>query len=277
MAGKFPKLASPMTNDAHAAPTRDAQQPLYDLDIPTPTHAQQARTMAAVLGTGTLCTVATEPAGYPYGSFVTVALDGGHPVFLISELAEHTKNLRKDARASLLLAGAVEEDPLANARVTLVGQCEPAADEQKARLAFLERHPGAAYYVDFADFHLWRLEVAAVRYIGGYGRMSWVSATDWIDAQPDPIAPFAEGIVRHMNEDHGDALPLYCRAYSRAKEVDAVTMTGIDRYGFEMSAVTPDGPRPVRVAFPAEIATTSDARATLVEMLREARGISKGS
>ena len=148
------------------------------LDIPTPTHAERARTMVAQLSTGTLCTVATEPAGYPYGSFVTVALERGYPVFLISELAEHTKNLRKDARASLLVAQGGADDPLANGRVTLVGDCSLVADPEAARAAYLERHPNAGYYADFKDFNFWRLEVAAVRYIGGYGRMSWVGVVD---------------------------------------------------------------------------------------------------
>jgi putative heme iron utilization protein len=260
-----------MANDAHATPTADAQQPLYDLDIATPTHAERARTMVAQLPTGTLCTVATTPAGYPYGSFVTVAFDRGHPVFLISELAEHTKNLREDARASLLLAQGGADDPLANSRVTLVGDCTPAADSDAARAAYLECHPNAGYYVDFKDFNFWRLEVAAVRYIGGYGRMSWVGVEDWLAAQPDPVAPFADGIIAHMNEDHADALPLYCRAFSRATDFTAVTMTGIDRYGFEMSAVTLNGPRPIRVAFAEPISTPKTARTTLVAMLRDAR------
>jgi hypothetical protein len=260
-----------MTNDAHAAPTADAQQPLYDVDIPTPTHAERARTMVEQLPTGTLCTVATEPAGYPYGSFVTVAFERGHPVFLISELAEHTKNLRKDARASLLLAQGGADDPLANGRVTLVGDCTLATDPESARAAYLERHPNAGYYADFKDFHFWRLEVAAVRYIGGYGRMSWVGVEDWLAAEPDPVAPFAEGIIAHMNEHHADALPLYCRAYSRASAFTTVTMTGIDRYGFEMSAVTPDGPRPIRVAFADPISKSGEARTVLVAMLGDAR------
>jgi putative heme iron utilization protein len=260
-----------MTNDAHATPTADAQQPLYDVGIPTPTHAERARTVVAQLPTGTLCTLAAEPAGYPYGSFVTVAFERGHPVFLISELAEHTQNLRKDPRASLLVAQDGADDPLANSRVTLVGDCTPAADPEAARTAYLERHPNAGYYADFKDFHFWRLEVAAVRYIGGYGRMSWVGVADWLAAQPDPVAPFAEGIIAHMNEDHADALPLYCRAFSRASEFSAVTMTGIDRYGFEMSAVTADGPRPIRVAFAEPISTSDEARTALVAMLEDAR------
>jgi len=260
-----------MTNDAHAAPSADAQQPLYDVNIPTPSHAERARTMVAPLSTGTLCTVATEPAGYPYGSFVTVAFERGHPVFLISELAEHTKNLRVDARASLLLAQGGADDPLANGRVTLVGDCTLLEDPEPARAVYLERHPNAAYYVDFKDFNFWRLKVASVRYIGGYGRMSWVGVGDWLAAESDPVAPFAEEIIAHMNQEHADALPLYCRAFSRATEFTTVTMTGIDRYGFEMSAVTPDGPRPIRVAFPVRISTTQEARTALVRMLGDAR------
>jgi pyridoxamine 5'-phosphate oxidase-like protein len=60
--------------------------------------------LVAQISTGTLCTLAIEPAGYPYGSFVTVAFEKGNPIFLISALAEHTKNLEQDARASLLVA-----------------------------------------------------------------------------------------------------------------------------------------------------------------------------
>jgi hypothetical protein len=221
-----------------------------------------------------LCTIAQHPAGYPYGSFTTYALADGHPVFLISELAEHTKNLRRDPRASLLIAQGGGEDPLANGRMTLVGDCTP-CDDPSARAAYLGRHPNAAYYVDFKDFHIWRLEVTALRYIGGYGRMSWVSVEDWLAAEPDPLAPFAEGIVAHMNEDHADAMPLYCRAFSKAppdgQAIEVASMTSIDRYGFEMSAQTREGPRPIRLAFPEPIATRDEARKALVSLLQEAR------
>jgi putative heme iron utilization protein len=260
-----------MSNDAHAAPASSRQALLYDESIPTPTHAERARTLAARLSTGTLCTLAQDPPGHPYGSFVTVAFDGGDPVFLISELAEHTKNLHGDPRASLMVAAAEADDPLANGRITLIGTCTRAKDREAAAAAYLARHPNAAYYADFRDFGYWRLDVAHVRYIGGYGRMSWVSAADWSAAEPDPLAPHAAGIVGHMNDDHADALPLYCRAFSRASAVEHASMTAIDRYGFEMSATTPEGPRPIRVAFAQPIATPAEARKVLVAMLHEAR------
>lgn len=261
-----------MTEDAHSRPSGNAPAPLYDVNVSTPTHAERARTLVAQISTGTLCTLALEPEGYPYGSFVTVAFDEGNPVFLISGLAEHTKNLDRDQRASLLVAESGAEDPLANGRVTMVGPCTRVeGDARSARTAFLAAHPNAAYYADFRDFAFWKLRVNAIRYIGGYGRMSWISQADWRAAEPDPLASSAAGTVAHMNTDHADAMVLYCKAFSQATDITSATMTGVDRYGFEMSAKTVDGPRPVRVAFAKPVRTPEEVRAALIVMVKDAR------
>jgi putative heme iron utilization protein len=261
-----------MSDDAHARPSGSMPEALYDMDVPTPSHAERARTLAARIGTGTLCTLAVEPEGYPYGSFVTVALDAGDPVFLISSLAEHTRNLERDHRASLLVAEGGADDPLANGRVTMLGPCTRIdGDAGSARAAFLAAHPNAAYYADFRDFGFWKLRVTAIRYIGGYGRMSWIDQSDWQAAEPDPLAASAAGIVTHMNADHADAIVLYCKAFSKATDITSATMTGVDRYGFEMSALTREGPRPVRLAFPRPVATPAEARAALIAMVKDAK------
>ncbi len=263
-----------MSNDAHSRPSGEAEELLYDTNVPTPTHGERARTLVAAIKTGTLATIAKEPAGYPYGSFVTFAMDGGTPIFFISELAEHTKNLRRDGRASLLVAEGGEGDPLANGRVTLLGTCRrlvEGMERDSAKAAYLEAHPNASYYIDYSDFSFWRLDVEGVRYIGGYGRMSWVDIPDWSESDADPIAPRARGIIDHMNADHGDAMVLYCRVFSKATDATAVTMTSVDRYGFEMSADTAKGPRPVRLAFSAPISTGDEARKEMVDLVRRAR------
>ena len=260
-----------MTEDRHALPVASTQEPLYDVNIPTPTHAERARTLVAQISTGTLCT--PRPAeGYPYGSFVTVAFDEGNAVFLISALAEHTKNLERDPRASLLVAESGADDPLANGRVTMLGLCTRVeGDGGRARAAFLAVHPSAAYYADFRDFAFWNLRVNAIRYIGGYGRMSWISQEDWQAAEADPLAPHAAGAIAHMNADHAEAMVLYCRAFSKATDTTAAKMTGVDRYGFEMSAKTPEGPRPIRVAFASPVTTSDELRAALVALAKDAR------
>jgi putative heme iron utilization protein len=261
-----------MSEDAHARPTRDAPEPLYDVNIPTPTHAERARTLVARISTGTLCTLALEPEGYPYGSFVTVAFDNGNPIFLISGLAEHTKNLERDPRASLLVAEGGSTDPLANGRVTMLGPCTRVeGDGDSARAAFFAAHPNSTYYADFRDFGFLKLRVDSVRYIGGYGRMSWISKAEWQAAAPDPLGPSAAGIIAHMNADHADAMVLYCKAFSKTTEIASASMTGVDRYGFDMSAMTPQGPRPVRLAFARPVSTPEEARAALISMVKDAR------
>ncbi|MFT4571805.1 MAG: putative heme iron utilization protein [Hyphomicrobiaceae bacterium] len=263
-----------MSNDAHSRPASEVEEPLYDVTVATPTHGDRARTLVASIGTGTLCTIAKEPAGFPYGSFVTFALDGPNPVFFISTMAEHTKNLQTDPRASLLVAEGGESDPLANGRVTMLGECRLVTDSQErevAKAAYLTAHPNAEYYIDYKDFGFWRLNVSAVRYIGGYGRMSWVDPEQWKTGVADAIAPYARGIIDHMNADHADSMVSYCRAFSKATDTTAATMTGVDRYGFEMAAVTAKGPRPIRLGFSQPIATSEDARREMVELLKKAR------
>ena len=115
-----------MRTDSHGRTSR--REPLYDPDIPTPTHAERARTMVAGLGTATLCTQSTEPKGFPYGSFVTASFDGADPIFLLSELAEHTRNLRQDARASVLFHESGAADPLAKPKAP---EPEPAPVKKK--------------------------------------------------------------------------------------------------------------------------------------------------
>ena len=261
-----------MREDAHSRPIGDALEPLYDVNVPTPTHAERARTLVAQISTGTLCTLALEPEGYPYGSFVTVAFDNGDPTFLISGLAEHTRNLERDARASLLVAEARSADPLANGRVTMLGPCTRVeGDCRSARAAFFAAHPNSTYYADFQDFAFWNLHVDHVRYIGGYGRMSWISSAEWRAAEPDPLRASAAGMIAHMNADHAEAMVLYCKAFSQATEITSATMTAVDRYGFEMSVMTPRGPRPVRLAFRKPVSTPEEVRGALISMVNDAR------
>jgi len=249
------------------------QEPLYDESIATPSHAEQARSLLDRVDMGVLSTHAAEHDGHPYGSLVIYGLHEGAPILLISGLAEHTKNLEASPRCSLLVHERGPNNPLALSRVTLVGEARKVTGDDRDAVAksFLARHPEASYYADFTDFHYWRIDVSGVRYIGGFGRMSWVEPEAWEPAEPDPLQADAKRIIDHMNEDHADALRLYSEAFSRSGPVPEAVMTGVDRYGFEMSVTTDQGPRPVRIAFDAPVATAAEVRAAMVELVKRAR------
>ncbi len=242
-----------------------------------PSDAERARTLVASQSRGALSTIALDPPGAPFGSVVTYGLDPhGNPWFFVSTLAEHTRNLHADPRASLLVvedtpAGA---DPLASGRVTLVGSVAAVDDRDEraaARAGYLAANP-SAFYVDYGDFRCLRLDVTAVRYVGGFGRMSWVDIDDYRAAEPDPLAPAAAAIVGHMNADHADALVTLCRHYAGAAGLVSASMTAVDRYGFDVVADLEGGRQEaLRIGFRSEQLTANDVRRELIEMLAEAR------
>jgi heme oxygenase (biliverdin-IX-beta and delta-forming) len=249
--------------------------------VRAPSHAERCRTLASQATSATLSTIARDPRGFPYGSLVTVAVDDvGRPLLLLSELAEHTGNLQARAEASVLLTEPLggHDQPLALGRVTILGPCVKVASAECAgvREAFLRQRPSAAYYVDFDDVGFYRVEPTALRYVGGFGRMSWVSAEDYRAAGPDPLATTAVGILKHMNDDHAEALLAFARALAGVADAARATMTAVDRYGFEIAAMTPNGPRAARLAFDVAVSTPDDVRRSMVEMAKRARAAPPG-
>jgi len=241
-----------------------------------PTHAERCRTLVDQARAATLCTIAREPVGYPYGSLVTVAIDGqGRPLFLLSQLAEHTGNLLARSEASVLLTEPLgsHDQPLALGRVTLLGRCAKigASEAPGTREVFLAKQPNASYYVDFEDFAFYRLEPEALRYVGGFGRMSWVTPDDYRAAEPDPLRADAPAILSHMNGDHADAALAYARVLAGVPEATAATLTAVDRYGFDLALKTPAGPRATRIAFDDPVATSDEVRRAMVALVKRAR------
>ncbi len=246
-----------------------------------PSHAERCRTLVASASRGALSTIAVDPAGYPYGSVATYGLDPtGNPIFFVSLMAEHTQNAMRDPRASLLVTEPVPAgaDPLASGRATLMGPLTRVddADRPAAQALYLAANPTAAYYIEFGDFAFYRLDVASIRYVGGYGRMSWVDAGRYAAAEPDPLAPAAAGIIGHMNADHAEAQVLYCRYLAGRPETTAASMSAVDRYGFEMVAESPAGRAAVRLAFPEPCSTGDEVRKAMVAMVGEARRLAAG-
>jgi putative heme iron utilization protein len=240
-----------------------------------PSDAERGRTLLAAARTGALATVSLDPAGFPFGSLVAYAVDDvGRPLLCLSDLAEHSRNLGADPRASLMAADTGGGDPLALARVTVLGSVvELHGDARDGALrSYRDRHPDA-FYAAFTDFRLYRLDVASVRYVGGFGRMSWVSADDHAAAEPDPLRPHVAGIVEHMNDDHADALVAYCRVFGGRAATERAEMVGVDRYGFTMLAHD-DGAAErtaVRIPFGRSVDTPGAVRTAMIELLHETR------
>jgi putative heme iron utilization protein len=254
----------------HAGPGPSSAQPA----VAEPTFAERARTLMHVGRIGSLSTLSRKQPGFPFGSVMPYGLDDrGRPIFLISTMAMHTQNLHENPRASLLVTQAeFGGDPLGASRVTLVGNVAkvPEPDVSGARKLYLDRYANSKYWVDFEDFSFYRMEVVDVYYVGGFGVMGWVSAGDYTQGKPDPLADDATGIIEHMNADHADALILLAKTYAGLESQEAA-MTSVDRLGFQLRLKTHEGARGARLAFVREVTNPREARSVLIEMVSQAR------
>ena len=242
--------------------------------LPEPTHAERVRTLVSLSSVATLSTLSRKHAGFPFGSLMPYALDAdGRPIFLISNMAMHTQNLKTNSRASLFIGQAgADGDPLGAARATLMGHAEPVLGNAvaAAREQYLTRHENSRYWVDFADFGFFRLQPIDIYYVGGFGVMGWVSAEDYAQAAPDPLAEAAQGILAHMNTDHVNSMILLARRHTHFEATEA-TMTSVDRLGFSLQLKTNEGMKGARINFLREVATSQETRKALVEMVRQAK------
>ncbi len=244
-----------MAQDDGESPSRTARRLM---------RAADRASLATLLAAG-----AGQERGWPYASLVLVALDtDASPLLLISDLAEHTKNLKRDGHASLLFdATAGLAEPLTGARVTVLGKMARVPGEERPRLLarFLARHPSAAGYAGFGDFGLWRLDPERAHLVAGFGRIHWIGAAALVPpaAAARALAAAEPGILDHMNRDHAQTIDLY-----------AGRLLGLPGQGWRMTGVDPDGADLRRDAAAARLefaAPASDAEAVRREFVRLAQ------
>jgi heme iron utilization protein len=247
--------------------------------LPEPSYAERVRTLLSLTSIATLSTLSRKHVGFPFGSLMPYALDAaGRPIFLISNMAMHTQNLKADGRASLFVEqSGADGDPLGAARATLIGHVEPVPQEDvaSAREQYLARHPNSHYWVDFADFNFFWMQPIDLYYVGGFGVMGWVEATEYEHASPDPLAEASAGILSHMNADHVDSMILLARTHANLIASEA-TMTSVDRLGFSLRLKTAEGMKGTRINFPQEVTTAKETRKVLVEMVRQTENSTQG-
>jgi putative heme iron utilization protein len=172
--------------------------------------ARAARTLLREARSGALATL-RPPAGNPYCSLVNIATAAdGAPLLLLSRLAVHTRNLAADARASLMLDERKPGDPLQGARISIAGRLAVSEDAQDRR-RYLDRQPEAQIFAGFADFAFYRMQIADVHLVAGFGRIVDLAPAQVLTDLSDAAALVAAEteIVAHMNADHAEACRLY--------------------------------------------------------------------
>jgi putative heme iron utilization protein len=184
--------------------------------------------------TGALATL--ETAGTPLTTLVGVASDfDGAPLFLMSTLSRHTRNLANDPRASLLLTGGHDRgDPLNHPRVTLGGRVERCT-APRAKVRYLQRNPKAGLYAGFADFAFYRLRIDDVHFNGGFARAAPLSAAEVLASREGETA-LAEAEERLIADVNALGPAALAHLAGRQSLRPAWRVIGLDAEGLDLAA-----------------------------------------
>lgn len=215
---------------------------------------------------GVLSTRLAGGDGWPYGSLVMIGVDHDlSPILLLSDLAEHTKNIAADPRASLLIDGTLgHDDPLSAPRVALMGRIAR-IDDRASTTRYIAHHPASALYVEFADFHFFRLTIERAHLVAGFGRIRWLEADQIQPPWPVELVRDERKLVEGLNQDTGLVRRL---AIKGGAETDiGWKLAELDRDGLDLAQ---RGQR-LRLWFERPASTTDEVLAAIDQLLRAAR------
>jgi putative heme iron utilization protein len=195
-----------------------------------------AKRLLRLARTGALATLDTD-SGAPLVTLVGVASDFcGSPLFLMSSLSRHSRNVARDPRVSLLLSSPPDRgDPLNHPRLTLGGAIER-LEAAIARGRYLQRNPKAKLYASFSDFALYRLRIDNVHFNGGFGRADLLEPHDILASRAgeDQIVAEEARILDGLNALDSDRLAALAGLARPSRR--ALKAVGIDSEGFDLAS-----------------------------------------
>jgi hypothetical protein len=223
---------------------------------------------------GILSTHSIDVPGYPFGSLTPYCLDHRfNPVILISNIAQHTKNINANPKVCLTVSEETgDSEKQAFGRYTYIGDVEwlerDSDDFQSVSSRYFRYFPSSRNYLTAHDFNFCRIKLVRGRYIGGFGEIFWLEKK-----QLKVVNPFAETeeqmIINHMNDEHFDSLINYCSHYKniQVEKDDPLFMVGVCQFGFDLLWKG----RRLFFPFEKEARDVMEVRERMVHMSKESR------
>ena len=185
---------------------------------------------------------------FPYSTFTLVAYDyDASPLDLLSDLSEHTANIKKQKKVSLMVCEEEKiykffpkfkkqfvnyEDPMSRPRVTLIGEIKKTTNQSHHK-RFLNRHPASKLYSNFSDMNFYKIKIISAHLIGGFAHVKWFKNTELLCKKYDNFSEMEDGIITHMNIEHQESIDLYAKNLMKLRTI-GWKIVGIDPDGFDL-------------------------------------------
>lgn len=198
------------------------------------THARAARCLLRAHRYGVLSTLSKKFDGHPFGSIAPYLTDhDGSVLLFISEMAEHTKNLRDDARVSLITHDQNDPRIQTQGRITVIGDATPLEGREPYAERWLRYLPETEHLFALGDFSFFRIQPRSVRHIAGFGQARWFNSH--FTVPPYALMSQEKEVLAQMNAAGLDTLRRCCQ-HLHGLTAERLHLVGVDCDGFDLDA-----------------------------------------
>ena len=190
--------------------------------------------------TGILSTLSNEEdiKGYPFGSLTPYAIDKhGEAIILISDIAQHTKNILSDPRVSLTIIETITGEVQAKGRFTYLGRVIKVSNVEMDDVSrrYTSLYPESKGYFNAHGFSFYRIKFEKGRFIGGFGKIFWITPDELLLEKSFTVEE-EQSAIDHMNNDHKEAITRYLDKFFNIKITigEQPVITRINPFGFDI-------------------------------------------
>ena len=173
--------------------------------------------------------------GYPQTSIVGYSCDNiGNPIVCLSDIAMHTNNIKTNDHVAI----GINEKFFRNAndmRSTFIGDLKKVEDKEEIsflKQKFIDSHDDA-FYLNFEDFNVYKLNTKYISLNGGFGRAYNINLEKYYDAEPDAICLNSNCLVNELNKFFSKEIKSYLSTKIN-EDIISYEVKKIDKYGFDI-------------------------------------------
>ena len=173
-------------------------------------YENEAVTLMRSNNVAVLSTFSKKYDDFPFGSFTTYITGQDRSIYIYaSNIAEHTKNILKNSKSCITIFKIKEnQDKQNSSRLSIMGDFKKIKKEENIKNCadrFFKFLPDSESYSSVHDFNFYKMKPNKIRWIGGFGEISWLNDKFWISDNPD-WSKDEDSIVSHVNNDHKDVI-----------------------------------------------------------------------
>ncbi|WOL05532.1 glutamyl-tRNA reductase-binding protein, chloroplastic [Canna indica] len=235
-----------------------------------PSPAEVSRTIVELSSTGTLSSLS--PDGWPLGIGARFVVDAeGAPAVCL----KHPESLfAADCQSSFHVQ--YQQTGSRTPQCTLLGKLSKPDDSFPLKRLCTKWEKKYGEEVEENLLYLFSVEkVLQIEDLKEEG--IWVTPSDYLNAEPDPLRNFAEKIVDEMNSKHVEDVRRFCSVYVEPgfQAADA-KLIWVDRLGFDLFIYSENAVFAVRIPFPREVTDEKAVKSSFNSMSHLAWEIERG-